>query len=1021
MSEIMTISKNRTLPASMDFELLRREGLKHIEELASDIWTDYNVHDPGITILEALCYAITELGYRSRFDMKDLLAGDNGKLVPGQTLFTAKEILTINPLTINDYRKLLVDIEGIQNAWLIADDYKMINGETRAINEVPLFADCVNDELTTKPNDKPIFLSGLYQVLLSLDHNDAFGDLNDGDIVKGNPELANKYAADEFYFSFELPSWKNADFEFAKKAGDKTKIQSATLTEVSGGWKCSLKLSGIITPLEFGVTISKIPASGKPNNTDAQLMFDKKEWLATVFVDYHYKIREAHRVVNTAIKTVHEHRNLCEDFISITTADSEQVSFCFDTDVKPNADIEKVQAEIFYAIENYLNPPVEFYSLKELLDKKIPVDEIFNGPILKHGFIDTEQLKKTTLRKEIHTSDIINLLMDIDGVIAIRNFRMTRYGADGKPVPGFTGMQWCLPVTPLHKPVLRADKSKILLFKNEFPFLARYDEVKDSILLLHAIHAADKLTGHQDDIQIPVGKKRATESYWPVQNDFPLTYGIGEAGLPSGVSVQRAAQQQQLKAYLIFFEQLLADFFSQLSNSHKLFSTKEIKHTYYAQFLEQVNETDALYVKNGANVTIKDIIQNADSTVTERNGWQDLYEPKNVFEDRHNRFLDHLLSRFSESFNDYALMLYSINYDNQSQEKIDFTDIVTAKKLTLEKYPVISSQRGKAYNYFPQLNPPANDPTLFLPDTRQYWDTDNVSGLEKRICTLTGLGDKAEFRRFLYCINNIEIICIEKEVIVNGNTELKCFHSFKVISLNDIELVSIDFEAKKDAEKELKIFRRDGTDAVNYTINNINGKFKVSFGATLIGTNEFDAEDEAKNALKEFADELSIACNNPEGLHLIEHILLRPRTESFNRMQVCLDDCDCLCEFDPYSFRVSVVLPYWPGYFDNMAFRKHFENKIREEAPAHVMLKICWLSNDKMREFEIGYKKWIETLAADPATNVIDFKKVNDRMVDILKDLHSEYPKATLHNCVESEEGSNTVILNKTVLGTFKT
>ena len=155
MSEIMTISKNRTLPASMDFELLRREGLKHIEELASDIWTDYNVHDPGITILEALCYAITELGYRSRFDMKDLLAGDNGKLVPGQTLFTAKEILTINPLTINDYRKLLVDIEGIQNAWLIADDYKMINGETRAINEVPLFADCVNDALTTKPNDKP--------------------------------------------------------------------------------------------------------------------------------------------------------------------------------------------------------------------------------------------------------------------------------------------------------------------------------------------------------------------------------------------------------------------------------------------------------------------------------------------------------------------------------------------------------------------------------------------------------------------------------------------------------------------------------------------------------------------------------------------------------------------------------------------------------------------------------------------------------------------------------------------------
>ena len=87
-----------------------------------DRWTDYNAHDPGITTLEALCYAITELGYRCGFDMKDFMRNGDSKLVAGQTLFTAKEILTINPLTINDYRKLLVDIEGIHNAWLIAED-----------------------------------------------------------------------------------------------------------------------------------------------------------------------------------------------------------------------------------------------------------------------------------------------------------------------------------------------------------------------------------------------------------------------------------------------------------------------------------------------------------------------------------------------------------------------------------------------------------------------------------------------------------------------------------------------------------------------------------------------------------------------------------------------------------------------------------------------------------------------------------------------------------------------------------
>src|ERR1700712_5611252 len=107
MEAFTTIPKNISLPASQDYEFLRSEGLKHIENLASDLWTDYNAHDPGITILEALCYAITELGYRCGFDMKDLLHTKDGALVNGQALYTAKEILTINPLTINDYRKLL--------------------------------------------------------------------------------------------------------------------------------------------------------------------------------------------------------------------------------------------------------------------------------------------------------------------------------------------------------------------------------------------------------------------------------------------------------------------------------------------------------------------------------------------------------------------------------------------------------------------------------------------------------------------------------------------------------------------------------------------------------------------------------------------------------------------------------------------------------------------------------------------------------------------------------------------------
>jgi len=173
-----------------------------------------------------------------------------------------------------------------------------------------------------------------------------------------------------------------------------------------------------------------------------------------------------------------------------------------------------------------------------------------------------------------------------------------------------------------------------------------------------------------------------------------------------------------------------------------------------------------------------------------------------------------------------------------------------------------------------------------------------------------------------------------------------------------------------------------------------------------------------------FAAEFAKKCNNPIGLHLLEHILLRPRNNNFDLVEVCLHNSDCFCAIDPYTFRTSVVLPYDAGHFDNMAYRQYFEEKIREEAPAHIMLKVCWLNNDLMRRFEIAYKNWIETLAAfsseKSVPNILSFTIANNNMIKLLASLHSEYPQANLHDCAESKEGSNTVMLGKTVLGTFK-
>ncbi|NBQ69842.1 MAG: hypothetical protein EBU46_13880 [Nitrosomonadaceae bacterium] len=48
------IPRIRIDPDGLDFETLRKEAIGKVQELSGDIWTDYNLHDPGVTILEQL-------------------------------------------------------------------------------------------------------------------------------------------------------------------------------------------------------------------------------------------------------------------------------------------------------------------------------------------------------------------------------------------------------------------------------------------------------------------------------------------------------------------------------------------------------------------------------------------------------------------------------------------------------------------------------------------------------------------------------------------------------------------------------------------------------------------------------------------------------------------------------------------------------------------------------------------------------------------------------------------------------
>ena len=102
-----SIQPYKELPKNMDYYHLRREGIRFVQELSGDIWTDYNEHDPGITILEQLCYALTELGYKTNFNI-EVFIKESFKQKDNHTFFSPDEIFPCQPYTITDYRKFII-------------------------------------------------------------------------------------------------------------------------------------------------------------------------------------------------------------------------------------------------------------------------------------------------------------------------------------------------------------------------------------------------------------------------------------------------------------------------------------------------------------------------------------------------------------------------------------------------------------------------------------------------------------------------------------------------------------------------------------------------------------------------------------------------------------------------------------------------------------------------------------------------------------------------------------------------
>ncbi len=914
----ITIPKDVATQDDLDFYFLRKKGIEYISQLGGKLWTDYNSHDPGITILEMLSYAISDLGMRINMPIENLLASDQKETSLETQFFKPAEIFPSKPVTALDYRRLFADIPGIKNSWL-------------SKHEKTVYLDCKRELLSYSKEDVAA-------------QND---DFKEEFIFQGLSDITLEY---------------DQDF------------------------------------LEDGI-------ADDDENREA-IINQRKEDL----------IEEIH-------KAYHQNRNLCEDIVDIGEVQIHDISICASIEVENEADEELIHAKILLAIDNYFSPSIKFYSIQEMLDRGYTTDEIFDGPILKKGFIDTEELEQANLLTEVRLSDIIKLIMDIEGVKFIKQISIGE--CDDNTAES---NDWLICVDPGKKPAL-CSKSVINYNKGFLPLTINEEKVEAYI---------DQLKPPEDQIldkslSFPKGQYFENDSYTTIQNDFPDTYGISIDGLSARATTQRKAQAKQLKGYLLFFDKILASYFQHLGKVKELLSVSgRSSSTYFTQAVKDIAGLDSLvnnYITDNDEVLTNSLFKEIDNNV-----------------ERRNQILDHLLARFAERFGEYTFLMKTLYGDSTDEV------VLRNKEAFLRDYKIISAERGNAFNYYKQ---PQN-----------LWDTNNVSGTQKRLARLLGIKNynrrniSDSFITITSAIDSNDCKVFRWEIKdKKGKAIFRATEDYgsKTAAINELNLTVLKLIETSNYELDAAFSKdiKDDTVVDNIKINKsstgifsfsvINPEFEVTSTDRIIAIHSrfYNTQEKLKQGI---LDALAFIENDftEEGLFLVEHIILRPafkdksdegldtRPAPSSFIPICADACDNCEPLDPYSYRVSIILPGYTFRFADTDFRNYMENIIKQELPAHIVARICWVGHRQgeipnqengLFNFEKAYKEYLEAKTENKGLEeekpLENGNSKLEEFLDALFGLQSLYPAGRLIDCENDDDIDGQIILGRTSLGSL--
>lgn len=804
---VVPIKRRPKTEPALSFDGLRAAGMAHIQALCGTTWTDHNLHDPGITMLEALCYGLSELAYRAEFPVADYLSGKQGEIdLRQQSLHPPEAVFPCRPTTLADLRRVLIDALGGHGSVSIDTDL------SQGIHHLGMHCPCVDPAL--------------------------------------------------------LPGYRD-------------------------------------------------------------------------------EVRRRFR----------RSRNLCEDMADeIADVMAVPVELRGEIEVESSRDPVHLLAEIYHRCERYIDAPVSFYSLDEVLSGGLPLDEIFDGPVLENGFITDADIALQD-RDTLFVGELTDDVRNASGVYGIRSLVLQRIDAAEAQKPASASLRWRWSDDGGRRHALQLRVPQAGDAVCSLTVVRRGSIVpvspNDVLLKIKEMRAAARTLNKRDKegdggCSRPRGMHRDVSAYYSVQHHFPAVYGINAHGLPSHASPQRRAQARQLKAYLMLFEQTMAHGAVQLQHLRDLFSTDEsAKQTYWWHMLDAaaMPDIEPLYARD------PDLIK------------QEVYTPLDHYTERKSRVLDHLLALLGQTCPQRSLRQFADFYSSHELDRA----LLDNKIAFLHDVLAFSRHRAAGFDYsMPFEGNPANR-----------------SGLERRVRLLLGFKERGS-----PWLASDDVVRSRRLAPQPLHAARRMARQVQPTSWSRLLPATASPEvASKPAtetagDQVADELLRAGAFVNRYWWNQPAGQP----GEVIVGPdNHGDYWSLGKVARRDDAVQLAASLRqsllerdlHSEGMHVVEHLLLRPMGDA-GSLTHAVD-----------AFTVSVIFPDWTVRSHQPGFRLFAHETVEMNCPAHVHARCLWLDFVSMREFERRYQRWLNAKREYCRTPDVGVMNVNAAAIDLADWLES--------------------------------